>query len=399
MIQTVQRSAPYTKVLDGRKQPIRGLWKRNDRFYAQLTVEDHTTGKKAVKRIPLLDDATKQPVSSVAGAVTAMERLKVQRDDNALPVLKRTPKYAEAVEKYFEHLNKLKDAKRASTIQKERAILDMWAKYIGEVRVDRVSKAMLNHVRGERQSAGMSARTVNIDMIVLRNLLNFARDNDWLKTVPHVKPLKTVPKKRPFFSAADVDAICAAAVKESKNGQEFSDYVRLMAYCGSRRDETLRLKWEHVDWKHQQLTIGADGLSKNYEARQVDFNPNLEEHLKDMLTRRAPDSAFMFPSPQRGDKDRSAKTFKETLKVARSAAKLPHFNFHDCRHHFVSMAVMSGVDYMTVAKWVGHKDGGVLIGKVYGHLCDDHAKRMAKTVVFGPAIIPDARRNSALYGE
>src|SRR5262252_747438 len=30
----------YTKVLDNRKHPIRGLWKRNGNFVARLTVED-----------------------------------------------------------------------------------------------------------------------------------------------------------------------------------------------------------------------------------------------------------------------------------------------------------------------------------------------------------------------
>jgi hypothetical protein len=31
---------------------------------------------------------------------------------------------------------------------------------------------------------------------------------------------------------------------------------------------------------------------------------------------------------------------------------------------------MSGIDFMTIAAWLGHKDGGTLIGKVYGHLLD-----------------------------
>ena len=39
---------------------------------------------------------------------------------------------------------------------------------------------------------------------------------------------------------------------------------------------------------------------------------------------------------------------------------------------------MAGVPYMTIAEWVGHQDGGVLIGKVYGHLCKDHKADMAK---------------------
>jgi hypothetical protein len=29
-----------------------------------------------------------------------------------------------------------------------------------------------------------------------------------------------------------------------------------------------------------------------------------------------------------------------------------------------------------VAHWLGHSDGGVLVGKVYGHLADAHKARM-----------------------
>ena len=43
---------------------------------------------------------------------------------------------------------------------------------------------------------------------------------------------------------------------------------------------------------------------------------------------------------------------------------------------------MSGIDFMTIARWVGHQDGGILIGKVYGHLSNEHAKRQAKKVDF-----------------
>ena len=43
---------------------------------------------------------------------------------------------------------------------------------------------------------------------------------------------------------------------------------------------------------------------------------------------------------------------------------------------------MSGIDYLTISRWVGHKDGGVLIGKVYGHLADVHTKRQAQRLEF-----------------
>jgi hypothetical protein len=43
---------------------------------------------------------------------------------------------------------------------------------------------------------------------------------------------------------------------------------------------------------------------------------------------------------------------------------------------------MSGVDILTVAKWVGHSDEGLLIGKVYGHLAMEHRQRAAQKVLF-----------------
>jgi hypothetical protein len=51
-------AATYKKVLDQRKLAIRGLWVRNGRYYAQITVEDLTTGIKRVKRVPLEGAAT-----------------------------------------------------------------------------------------------------------------------------------------------------------------------------------------------------------------------------------------------------------------------------------------------------------------------------------------------------
>jgi len=47
------RRAAYKKVLDLRKCAIRGLWQRNGRYYAQITVEDANTGIKRIKRVPL----------------------------------------------------------------------------------------------------------------------------------------------------------------------------------------------------------------------------------------------------------------------------------------------------------------------------------------------------------
>jgi hypothetical protein len=44
-------ASSFAKVPDGRKQPIRGLWVRNGRYYAQLKIENAITGIKKTKRV------------------------------------------------------------------------------------------------------------------------------------------------------------------------------------------------------------------------------------------------------------------------------------------------------------------------------------------------------------
>jgi hypothetical protein len=43
------------------------------------------------------------------------------------------------------------------------------------------------------------------------------------------------------------------------------------------------------------------------------------------------------------------------------------------------------VDIPTVSRWLGHKDGGALAMKVYGHLPNQHSASMAKLLKFTPA--------------
>jgi integrase len=107
--------------------------------------------------------------------------------------------------------------------------------------------------------------------------------------------------------------------------------------------------------------------------------------LQEMQSRRAPDSSWLFPSPQRGQKDIPARSLRESLRLVRAHADLPEVGFHDLRHLFCSFCVMAGIDFMTIAAWLGHKDGGVLIGKVYGHLLDEHRPKMAARLVIGKA--------------
>jgi integrase len=404
-----RRAASFVKVCDGRKRAVRGLWQRNDRFYAQLTVTDPATGRNRVQRIPLLDK-DQQPPTTVAQAVALMENLKAKRRESGLEVQQRhAPRLSDYVKHYLDAISAGEGAKKPRVVSGEKAMLGQWMRHLGDLRLDQIRKAHVNDFTTKRLKEGRSPRTINLNVIVLRNVLKRAVDDGHLQELPiaGLKPLKTTTKARQLVTAAEIEAICKAALGArtddaglagstpvSKNGQEFADYLRFLQFTGAREKEALRTRWQDVDFERGQVVIGAEGETKNRSARVVDFNPQLRAHLLEMRERYAGVSAWLFPSPQRGEVDRPARSFRESLKLVRAAAGQPGFGFHDCRHHFISMAVMAGIDFMTIAKWVGHRDGGVLIGKVYGHLADSHRKAMAEKLVFssGETTAPAAAR-------
>ena len=102
------RLAAYQKVRDARKRPIRGLWRRNGKFYARLAVEDPNNGRKQVRRVPLGAETAPQ-------AQVELRRLWTRREENRLPILKLTRKFRDYVAQYLAYYDTVKDAKRPKT--------------------------------------------------------------------------------------------------------------------------------------------------------------------------------------------------------------------------------------------------------------------------------------------
>jgi integrase len=375
--------------MDDRKRPIRGLWRRNGKFIARIKVETDT-GQPVNKWVAL-------EALTVGAAKDELSSLKVERNEKRLRPLGRSPKFSDYMtETYWSRL--AGSGKKPRTIRTERAHLNRWVKAIGQLPLDKIRTHHVTSALHQLKEDGLSNRTRNVSLVCLRGVLKEARLDGHLKTLPvEGIPWQRVDSKpRALMTSQEIDLFCRASMVATKNGQEFADYVRLMAYCGAREQEAIKIQWADVDFERGLLTVGSDADTKNREGRHVDFNPSLEALLKEMHERRAPDSRWLFPSPQRGERDEHAKTFRESRQLTRDLAgavcleccklsfgagvekcghcggtrlerrehvlpdKLRKFGFHDCRHHFISYSVMAGIDFMTIARWVGHKDGGIL---------------------------------------
>ena len=367
----------YQKVRDNRKHPIRGLWRRNSKFYARLTVEE-ADGRKKVQWAPIT-------AATPAEAQAELRTLLVERAQNNLRQLSQSPRFTDYLNQTYLPLLAT-SGKKPATIVTEKTHYKRWDAALGHLRLDKIRASHVERALGKLREL-RSARTTNVALVCLRHVLKAAKRDKLIKVLPveDIPWQRTETKARRLYTQAEIEAVIAAAPEVSKNGEQFADYLHFLAYTGAREQEALKTRWEDVDENNKILTIGAGGDTKNRSARRVDLNPALAGLLQEMKTRKAPDSSWLFPSPQRGEKDIHLRTFRETLKLARAKAGLDKFGFHDCRHYFISMSVMAGIDNMTIARWVGHKDGGVLIGKVYGHLTDEHTQRQAQKLALSPA--------------
>ena len=253
-----------------------------------------------------------------------------------------------------------------------------------------------------RKKEGVSNRTVNLDVLVLSNFLRWAKKMKKVRAVvtDEWEALPYRAPKRELVTLEDLQKIYDEALRVvngkpvHETGVALVDYLKLMQFSGARRDSALAVQWEDVNWEKKQLWLRKTKYNKTNV--YVDFNSNLEAHLLDMQTRRVGENKFLFPS--RVNLNTNVTSMKEVFTRVRVAAGLPDFNLHDLRHFFISQCVMAGIDFMTIAHWVGHADGGVLIGKVYGHLSNEHRQAAAAKVSLtgqqAPVeLVPSAPRN------
>lgn len=354
---------------DSRKRKIRGLWTRNGRYYAQMRV-DRGNGTTAPAKIPL--EAT-----TLDSARAELEKKRTENRQQVMQLPGHRPKFSALAEEYKTSAGFL--AKKLGTQENEIQALKRWITHLGGLRVDWIKPAHLVDFRNNRTAQGLTARTINLDLVAYNNAMSYAKEKGWISTPPRLSklPEKKAPK-RPLLTAKDIERLLKACRPDvTKNAKEIAYYIRFLSLTGAREQESLKTRKEDAVLDRLQITIGATGDTKNNDHRTVDMSPELETLLKEMLAELPDDTSYLFPSPQRGKKDIHAQSLRESFKLVRTAAGLPWVGFHDFRHFFCSTCVMAGIDFMTIASWVGHKDGGVLIGKVYGHLADEHKKRAA----------------------
>jgi integrase len=328
------------------------------------------SGESRAIRVPL--DATRLDL-----AIAEAEKKRTEKRSGEIHLPGKRPTFANLAEQYLE--SGVLAEKKKSTQEDESQSLKMWIEHLGGTRVDWIEPSQVSAFMEKRLKAGASARTVNKNLSAFNNCMNYGKtlEGKPVKKLPEVERLQQKkPRKRPFLSPEQVELLLEKATA-SKNTVLMRLYIRFLASSGCREQEALKIRKEDVDMKRGVVTVGADGDTKNSLSREIQFNDALRQVLSEILATLPPDCTWLFPSPQRGKKDIHAQSLRESFYQIRREAGLSWVGFHDLRHYFASKCVMAGIDFMTISEWLGHQDGGILVGKTYGHLNDEHKRQAA----------------------
>jgi integrase len=260
------------------------------------------------------------------------------------------------------------------------ALLKSWPG-LADREIRRVTKTDCKEwARGFRKVA--SPTRYNNTLGGLRHVFEVAKDAgiiysnpaERLERVPVRAKQLTLPSGDQFLQL--VDAVEQAGAWCSR---DCADFLRGLAFTGCRKGEANHITWRDVDFHAAEIVVRGDPetATKNWTVRRVPLIPDARALFQRMQSERPGESL-------------DAKVFRvgECQKALDRACKkvgADRITHHDLRHLFPTRCIESGVDIPTVSRWLGHKDGGALAMKTYGHLRREHSIAQAQRVTFTPA--------------
>ena len=235
------------------------------------------------------------------------------------------------------------------------------------------------------RSAVIGPRSFNYERDVVRQIFEYARldlrillENpaETVKRRKEEKRQAVIPSKEQF-------KVLLSALRAEPRAKEAGDFIEFLGYSGLRLGEAIAVRWEDVNFDLGTLAVtGGEAGTKNHEGRTIPMFPPLRRLLEDLSAKRDGEGRVF-----------GLDSAKKSLETACRKNGLPHFGHHAMRHFFCSNAIEAGCDFKVIAEWLGHKDGGVLVARTYGHLRNEHSAAMAKRITFDAQSVNDEPKN------
>lgn len=229
----------------------------------------------------------------------------------------------------------------------------------GSVTTEAVERAMASMSAG-----GLSPQTVKGVREAAHGLFSWAKKRKLVTKNP------VADADAPKVIQGEVGTITASQLKgllrtALQNQPRAVPALAVWAFCGVRRAEITRLRFDDMDRGRKELRVSATvGKKGRGKVRYVPMPAALIAWLK------AAESAGVAPLGKLvpgADDGKSEGVLNEWLVKARADAGISDWPNNALRHSFVSYACAMTEDYPKVSAWIGHSGGTALLEARYRH--------------------------------
>lgn len=257
--------------------------------------------------------------------------------------------------------------KHSSVSSKEQILRDHLLPALGHLPLRGVTYSIIEDHKIHLLSTGLSRKTVNNILTVLRSMLSLAAKRGMIPSIPQFEWLKVDRQKFDFLTFEEAERLLGGAE------EEWCPLLLVALRTGMRHGELLGLRWEDVDLRAGRLMVrqaivrNRVTTPKNHREREIPLGDGVLATLKSIRHLRGP---LVFCSPSGAALTRAS--CKWPLWRACAKAGLRRIGWHVLRHTFASHLAMRGVPLKVIQELMGHST--IQMTMRYAHLAPEVAR-------------------------
>lgn len=200
-----------------------------------------------------------------------------------------------------------------------------------------------------------------------------AHMNPWSK----LKIAAPKPTRVPWVTMEQLEEIYAAMPASAQ------PHIILIGETGLRAGEAQALRWRDVDLGASPRVEIREGKTTAAQ-RSVPLTPRAVALVQELYAEGGVDEQLVLPRI-------SQQWMRRALAMACARASVERLKVHSLRHVYASHLVQLGVPPSTVARLLGHADGGALVMRLYGRWMPHDAESRAVALLADRRSGPDSR--------
>lgn len=252
----------------------------------------------------------------------------------------------------------------------------------GHLQLAEISSDRVEQYKADKLADGLSPKSVNNHLTILRKSLDCACEWRLLAVVPRMRWLRCT--RPPIRYLQDHESVALLRAEVDRLSQSM---ILLALRTGMRVGELLGLRWRDVDVGQQVLTIassivdGVRGTPKNHRVRVVPLTADAAEGLSKLRRGRSASDTPVFSLDGHAPLSRDQANWR--LHRACRTAGIPTVGWHALRHTFATDLLRKGANIRAVQSLLGHST--VLMTERYTHVAPHQLREAVSLLCTTPS--------------